>query len=127
MTRARAATDVDASAVAKIYNEGIEDGIATFETRPRTAEEIRAWFDGRHPIVVVEDAGGIVAFAATSTYRPRDCYAGVAEFSVYVARAHRGRGFGRAAMHASSSGRGRPDSGSSCRACSPRTTRAWDC
>lgn len=100
MTRARAATDVDASAVAKIYNEGIEDGIATFETRPRTAEEIRAWFDGRHPIVVVEDAGGIVAFAATSTYRPRDCYAGVAEFSVYVARAHRGRGFGRAAMHA---------------------------
>ena len=89
----------DAAAIAGIYNEGIEDRIATFETRPRTAAEIRDWFDGRHPIVVVEnDADGIVGFAATSTYRPRDAYAGVAEFSVYVARAARAAGVGRAAM-----------------------------
>ncbi len=57
------------------------------------------WFDGRHPIVVVESPGaGIVAFASTSTYRARDCYAGIAEFSVYVARAARGLGAGRVAM-----------------------------
>ena len=42
----------------------------------------------------------IVAFASTSTYRPRACYAGIAEFSVYVARAQRGRGAGRLAMEA---------------------------
>ena len=37
----------------------------------------------------------MIAFASTSEYRPRDCYAGIAEFSVYVARAARGRGAGR--------------------------------
>ena len=44
--------------------------------------------------------GDAAAFAATSTYRPRDCYAGIAEFSVYVTRAARGRGAGRCAMEA---------------------------
>ena len=53
---------------------------------------------GAHPIVVVEDAGRIVGFASTSTYRPRECYARVAEFSVYVARDARGRGVGRLAL-----------------------------
>ena len=90
----------DAAAIAGIYNEGIADRVATFETRPRDAAEVRAWFDDRHPIVVVEEVGRVVAFAATSAYRPRDCYAGIAEFSVYVARAARGRGAGRRAMAA---------------------------
>lgn len=99
--RARPAAPADAEAISRIYNEGIADRLGTFETRPRTAREIRAWFDGRHPIVVIEDASGaIVAFAATSLYRPRDCYAGIAEFSVYVARDRRGHGAGRAAMEA---------------------------
>ena len=97
---ARPATPADAERIAQIYNEGIEDRVGTFETRPRTADDVRAWFDGRHPIVVVEDAGGIVAFASTSGYRSRDCYAGIAEFSVYVARGARGRGAGRFAMSA---------------------------
>ncbi len=61
---------------------------------------MRAWFDGTHPIVVVEEAGRIVAFASTSRYLARDCYAGIAEFSVYVERAARGRGAGRIAMDA---------------------------
>jgi phosphinothricin acetyltransferase len=50
--------------------------------------------------VVVELDGQVIAFAATSSYRPRDCYAGVAEFSVYVARNHRGKSAGRIAMEA---------------------------
>lgn len=100
MMQARAANEADAEAIARIYNEGIEDRVATFETRPRTAPDIRAWFDSRHPVVVVEDAGRVLAFAATASYRPRDCYAGVVEFSVYVARARRGHGAGRLAMQA---------------------------
>jgi L-amino acid N-acyltransferase YncA len=96
----RMAAERDAAAIARIYNEGIEDGVATFETRARTADQVRSWFDGRHPIVVVEDADRVVAFASTSAYRPRDCYAGIAEFSVYVARSERGRGLGRLAMDA---------------------------
>jgi phosphinothricin acetyltransferase len=98
--QARAATPEDASAIARIYNEGIEDRVATFETRPRSADDVRAWFDGLHPMVVVEDEGELLAFASTSSYRWRECYAGIAEFSVYVARGARGRGAGRLAMEA---------------------------
>ena len=94
----RPATLEDADAIARIYNQGIEDRIATFETRPRSAEDIRAWFDGVHPIVVVEEESELVAFAATSSYRPRECYAGVAETSVYVARSFRRRGAGSFAL-----------------------------
>ncbi len=88
----------DTDRIAAIYNQGIEDRIATFETRFRTAEEIRNWLDGRHPVVVVEGRGVVQGFAATFEYRPRACYAGVAEFSVYVDRGFRGRGAGRLAL-----------------------------
>jgi phosphinothricin acetyltransferase len=98
--QARPATPGDAPAVAHIYNQGIEDRIATFETRRRSAEDVQAWFGGRHPVLVVEHQDRIIAFAATSTYRPRECYAGVAEFSVYVLREERGRGAGRLALDA---------------------------
>ncbi len=100
-TAVRPATPGDAAAIARIYNEGIEDRTATFETRPRVASDITAWFDGRHPIVVAEDADeDLLGFAATFEYRSRECYAGVAEFSVYVARAARGQGVGRLVMEA---------------------------
>ena len=96
----RIATPADAAAIARIYNQGSEDRIATFETTARSPGDIHGWFDGRHPLVVVEDGGSVIAFASTSTYRPRECYAGIAEFSVYVAREQRGRGAGRVAMEA---------------------------
>jgi L-amino acid N-acyltransferase YncA len=63
---ARVATPDDATAMARIYNEGIEDRMATFETRLRSAGDIQSWFDGIHPIVIVEEQGKVIAFAATS-------------------------------------------------------------
>jgi L-amino acid N-acyltransferase YncA len=96
--QARPATRRDAEAITRIYNQGIEERIATFETRPRTAREIQAWFDDTHPIVVVEEEGMVVSFANTSAYSTRECYSGVAEFSVYTAREARGRGAGILAM-----------------------------
>ena len=99
--RARPATTHDAAAITRIYNEGIADRVGTFETRTRTPDDVRAWFDGTHPIIVVEDGDGeVIGFASTSGYRSRDCYAGIAEFSVYVSRAARGHGAGRIAMEA---------------------------
>ena len=97
--RARSATPADAAKIARIYNQGIEERVATFETRPRSVAEVERWFDGLHPVVVVEDEGGVFAFASTSQYRTRECYAGIAEFSVYVEREARGRGAGRVAMN----------------------------
>jgi L-amino acid N-acyltransferase YncA len=79
--RTRSAVPEDAETIVRIYNQATEVRIATFETRPHSAEDIRSWLGGAHPVVVVE-GNGIAAFAATSNYRPRECYAGVAEFSV---------------------------------------------
>ena len=97
---ARSASPDDAPILAQIYNEGIEDRVGTFETRPRAVQDVAAWFDGIHPIIVVERDGEVVAFASTSSYRSRECYAGIAEFSVYVAREARGQGAGTVAMRA---------------------------
>jgi len=97
---ARPASPDDAPILTQIYNEGIEDRVGTFETRPRQVQDVAAWFDGIHPIVVVEADGEVIAFASTSSYRSRECYAGIAEFSVYVARKARGQGAGTVAMRA---------------------------
>ena len=97
---ARAGAGKDSPAIARIYNEGIEDRVATFETRLRSAADVEKWFDGVHPVVVVEEDGMLIAFASTSSYRARECYAGIAECSAYVARAARGRGAGRMALEA---------------------------
>ena len=97
---ARPASPDDAPILTQIYNEGIEDRVGTFETRPRQVQDVAAWFDGIHPIIVVEGDGEVIAFASTSSYRSRECYAGIAEFSVYVARKARGQGAGTVAMRA---------------------------
>jgi phosphinothricin acetyltransferase len=97
----RAATPGDAPAIAEIYNQGIADRIATFETEPRSATDIAEWFTGRQVVIVAEsEAVGVVAFAASFPYSARRCYAGIGEFSVYVAREYRGRGAGNAVLAA---------------------------
>jgi L-amino acid N-acyltransferase YncA len=91
----------DAAAMAIIYNEGIRDRVATFETRERSVDDVRAWLGSpRHPVLVAERDGVLVGWIAASKYRDRDCYAGIAEFSVYVRRSERGRGIGDALMTA---------------------------
>ena len=99
----RPATREDAAAIAAIYNEGIADRVATFETEPRTAEQIAGQLADkgeRYPTVVVERDGRVIAWASAGAYRTRPAYAGVAEHSVYVARGARGTGAGRAALNA---------------------------
>ncbi len=96
--KARVATSADSDAVVRIYNQGIEDRIATFETRLRTLQDVQAWFDNIHPLVVVENEQGVIAFASTSAYSSRECYAGIAECSVYVIRNMRQHGAGRLAL-----------------------------
>jgi len=107
----RRATQDDAAAIARIYTEGIEDHVGTFETEPRSAEDVLAWIEAGYPIVVGEsEAGEVVAWASAPPYRPnRPAYAGVGDFSIYVARETRGHGVGRAtlaALAAEAEGRG---------------------
>lgn len=99
--RTRPADRGDAAAIALVYNQGIEDRVGTFETEPRTPEQIARWFDSGRPIAVAEDAdGAVIAFASCSAYRDRPCYAGIAEFSVYVRRDWRRRGAGKVVLSA---------------------------
>jgi phosphinothricin acetyltransferase len=99
----RLATAADAAAIARIYNEGIADRIATFETEPRTVEQIAAQLrdrGDRFPTIVAEHDGQVIAWASAGPYRSRPAYAGVAEHSVYVGRAARGKGAGRVVLEA---------------------------
>jgi phosphinothricin acetyltransferase len=96
----RAATLADAPAIAEFYNQGIADRVATFETEPRAASQISEWFRPGVLIVVGEADPDIVAFAASFPYSARPCYAGIEEYSVYVARKHRGKGAGSAVLSA---------------------------
>ncbi len=103
MLKARPAELRDAAAIAEIYNQGIDDRIATFETEHRTSSSVEGLLGaraGRYPAVVVEDEHRVLGFAWSSEYRPREAYAGVAEFSIYVAREARGRGVGRLCLGA---------------------------
>lgn len=97
----RPAAEADVGAITHIYNEGIRGRTATFETRERTPDEVRGWVDNpRHPVLVAEWEGRVVGWVAASTYRPRECYAGIAEFSVYVAGNARGHRVGDALLAA---------------------------
>ena len=96
----------DAAAITRIYNQGIDDGRRRSRRGCAKPDDVLAWFGRRFPVVVVEADGEVVAFASTSEYRARECYAGIAEFSVYVdARAPRPR---RGADGDGDADRGRP-------------------
>jgi L-amino acid N-acyltransferase YncA len=92
----RPAAVADAAAICAIYNHGIAGRQATFETAPRSPDEILAWYDARLPFLVADDRErGVVGFARVSAYSPRPAYAGVGEHAVYVDPGARGRGIGR--------------------------------
>ena len=97
----RAARAQDAAAVAALYNAGIAEREATFETRPRAATEIAGWFEPGLPFLVAQDADGrVVGFARVSRYSDRCVYEGIGEHGVYVDAATRGRGLGRRLLDA---------------------------
>jgi L-amino acid N-acyltransferase YncA len=97
----RAAAAGDAVAITAIYNEGIAERVATFETRPGSAADVARWFEDDLPLIVaVAEGGAVVGFARVSQYSDRCVYEGVGEHGVYVARAVRGRGLGRRLLEA---------------------------
>jgi L-amino acid N-acyltransferase YncA len=104
----RRAEPGDAGAIAAIYNQGIAERCATFDTDPRTAADIAPRIAGQahYPIVVAVEPGEIpgadrvVGWAALGSYRTRPCYASIAEFSIYVDDGARGSGVGRSLLDA---------------------------
>jgi L-amino acid N-acyltransferase YncA len=96
--RVRPAVEADAPAICEIYNQGIEDRLATLETELRTPEERRQWLAARgprHPVIVAEADGVGVGWGSLNVFNAREAYRFVADLSVYVERRWRGRGVGR--------------------------------
>ena len=100
--RVRPATLEDAGAICRIYNQGIEDRVATLETELRTPEERRQWLAAHsphHPVIVAETTDGtILGWGSLNVFNPREAYRFVADFSMYVERGARGQGVGRAML-----------------------------
>lgn len=89
----------DTSFITNIYNQGIEDKIATLETRLRDTDEMKEWFTTRgerYKVVVVEDCECIVrGWASINVFNSRCCYSGVGDISIYIERNMRGKGLGK--------------------------------
>jgi phosphinothricin acetyltransferase len=94
----------DAPAIARIYNQGIEDRTATLETQLRSAEERAEWLashDARHPVLLaIDPAGTALGWASLNRFNPRAAYDHVTDLSVFVGRESRGRGVGDALLTA---------------------------
>jgi L-amino acid N-acyltransferase YncA len=99
ITRRAEASDLDA--ILRIYNEGIEDRVATLETDPKSRSDIEDWWaehDARYAVVVAEVGGTIAGWASLNPFSHRCAHAAIADLSVYVARSRRGRGIGQSLL-----------------------------
>lgn len=98
--RIRPMTAADAVAVLNIYAEGIATGHATFQSEPPSWDEFDAARLKTPRLVAESDEGAVTGWAALSAVSSRCVYAGVAESTLYVAAAARGRGVGKALLSA---------------------------
>jgi L-amino acid N-acyltransferase YncA len=96
----RPARAADAAAIARIYNAGIAGRQATFETRPRTAQDVLQWLEDRGPVLVADQDGAVTGFARVSAYSDREVYAGVGEYGIYVDSSARRGGVGTLLLEA---------------------------
>jgi phosphinothricin acetyltransferase len=100
----RAAVVTDLNGIFAIYDREVLRGTATFDTESHTAQQRQDWFarhqPPRHPILVAEEAGTIIAWGSLSAYSDRCAYARAAEVSAYVHHDHRRAGLGRALLQA---------------------------
>jgi len=96
----RPAEPGDGERLAEIFNQGVEDRVATFETRVAGTEDAAHWIVG-DLVVVAERDETIVGWAKASPYTDRHpYYDGVREATLYVEREARRTGVGRRLLEA---------------------------
>jgi L-amino acid N-acyltransferase YncA len=99
--RVRRARVDDLPAIRRIYNEGIEDRVATLDTHPKSLHDIAQWWvqhDERYAVLVATESDEVVGWASLNRFSHRRAHDRVADLSVYVARSHRARGVGAALL-----------------------------
>jgi L-amino acid N-acyltransferase YncA len=94
----RPASPTDAATIARIYAEGVEDRVGTFETEAKPPSDYERRIAAGEPVVVAERSGAVVGWASCLPYSARDAYAGIGEYTVYVARGARGGRIGSALL-----------------------------
>jgi L-amino acid N-acyltransferase len=94
----RLATLDDAEAIRSIYNPEVVESTVTFDITPRSLEEQRAYLaarSGAYAVIVAEQDGEVVGFAALSRWKEKAAYSTSVEDSIYVHRGHQGKGIGK--------------------------------
>lgn len=94
----RLAQSADIASILVIYNQGIEDRIATLELGPKDLNYMTDWFEhhaGRYRVFAAEEDGEVIGWASLHPYSHRSAYAGVGEMSIYIRRDWRGKGVGK--------------------------------
>lgn len=98
MVLIRKASSADLGNILTIYNQGIEDRIATLETEIKDEIYMLDWFNkhqGRYTVLVAEQDHQVVGWASINSYSPRSAYDGVGDLSIYIHREHRSKGIGK--------------------------------
>jgi L-amino acid N-acyltransferase YncA len=93
----------DAGHCAAIYAPFVSEGVASFEERAPSPEEMAARIESvslTHPWLVAADPDTAIGFAYAAEHRQRAAYRWAADVTVYVSPAHHGRGAGRALYRA---------------------------
>ncbi len=93
----RAADTGDVKRILHIYNQGIEDRIATLEGDQKDIAYMNNWFQqhqDRYAVIVAEYDNEVIGWASLNPYSQRCAYDGVADLSIYIDRAFRGKGVG---------------------------------
>ena len=99
----RDATAADIPAIAAIYNEAVVATVATMDTEPASIEKQTAWFNrhgGCFPALVCETGGRVAGWASLTPWSDRAAYSRTVEASVYIEKAHQGRGLGSVLLNA---------------------------
>ncbi|MDJ0382413.1 GNAT family N-acetyltransferase [Streptomyces sp. G-G2] len=87
-----------ADEVLAIYQAGIDEGNATFETTAPTWTAFDAAKLPEHRFAALGEDGKVLGWVAASAVSDRCAYAGVVEHSVYIHPGARGRGVARALL-----------------------------
>lgn len=93
----RVAVLEDLPAITDIYNEAIQNGVATFDTEVKSVDNRKSWFLNRtdaQPILVATQLNQVVAWASLNPWSDRAAYNETAEVSIYVHKDYRGKGIG---------------------------------
>jgi L-amino acid N-acyltransferase YncA len=94
----RKATVEDLSQILHIYNQGIEDRIATLEMDKKDKDYISVWFQARkerNVVLIALEGDIVVGWASINPYSTRSAYDGVGDLSIYIHRDYRGKGIGK--------------------------------